>query len=456
MPLIDQPFKKVGVDLIGPLYPTSNRGHRYILVVVDFSTRYPEAVPLKRIDSTHVADALWEIWTRVGIPEEILTDRGAQFTSDVMKQVHQLLSAKGTTTTPYHAQCNGLVERFNGTLKTMLRRLCMETPKEWDRYIPALLFAYREVPQESTGFSPFELLYGRTVRGPMKVLKQLWTKEEMEPEKRTVAEYVIDLRNKMETMCELAHQNLEKGGQRHARYFNFKAQERHFQPGEKVLLLLPSNANKLEVAWQGPYAILEKVRDHDYKIQIGRKIRMYHANLLKRYEEREPEVSLAVIIDDTEGGMANEFKENDGIPVIPLEATEGPADVLINDALSEKQREQIDEILCRHSACLTDIPRRANISECEIKLIEEKPVRVRQYPLAYSQTETIMKEVDAMLKMGVIEPCASPYNAPIVLVKKKSGGDQVLCGLPRLEQGARIRRRTHSGHGIPVHEAEPC
>lgn len=71
--ILDQPFKKVGVDLLGPIHPASDKGNRYVMVVVDFATRYLEAVPLKKIDSVHVGNALWEVWTRVGIPEEILT-----------------------------------------------------------------------------------------------------------------------------------------------------------------------------------------------------------------------------------------------------------------------------------------------------------------------------------------------------------------------------------------------
>ena len=59
----------------------------------------------------------------------------------------------------------------------MLRRMCAERPKDWNRYLPALLFAIREVPQESLGFSPFELLYGRNVRGPMAILRELWSEE---------------------------------------------------------------------------------------------------------------------------------------------------------------------------------------------------------------------------------------------------------------------------------------
>ena len=94
-----------------------------------------------------------------------------------MKEVSRLLSMKQLVTTPYHPMCNGLVERFNGTMKQMLKRMCADRPKDWDRYLPALLFAYREVPQESLGFSPFELLYGRTVRGPMSILKEVGQKK---------------------------------------------------------------------------------------------------------------------------------------------------------------------------------------------------------------------------------------------------------------------------------------
>jgi len=93
--------------------------------------------------------------------------------SNVMKEVSRLLSVKQLTTTPYHSQCNGLLERFNGTLKTMLKRMSAERPKDWDRYVDPLLFSYREVPQEDIGFSFFEMLYGHPIRGPMTILKQL-------------------------------------------------------------------------------------------------------------------------------------------------------------------------------------------------------------------------------------------------------------------------------------------
>jgi len=85
MPLINSPFKRVAVDLVGPIAPVTDRGNRYILVMVDNATRYPEATALKSIEAETVAEELVTMFTRVGIPEEILSDQGSQFLSGVMK-----------------------------------------------------------------------------------------------------------------------------------------------------------------------------------------------------------------------------------------------------------------------------------------------------------------------------------------------------------------------------------
>ena len=123
MPVIDVPFQRVAIDIIGPLNPRTTHGNKYILTLVDYATRYPEAVALPSIEAERVAEALLEMFCRLGIPREMLTDRGSQFTSDMMNELSRLLSLKQLTTTPYHPMCNGLVEGFNGTLKMMLKRL---------------------------------------------------------------------------------------------------------------------------------------------------------------------------------------------------------------------------------------------------------------------------------------------------------------------------------------------
>ena len=232
MPIIDVPFQRIAMDLVGPISPVSDRGKRYILTIVDYATRYPEAVALFTIDTETVSEALLDIYSRVGVPKEVLTDMGTQFTSEVMKEVGRLLSLKQMTSTPYHPICNGLVEKFNGTLKLMLKRLCAERPKDWDRYINSLLFAYREAPQESTGFSPFEILYGRKVRGPLTILRELWTSDKDDPEVRSTYQYVIDLKEKLSTTCEMVQQALEKSSKRYKRYYDAKAKPRSLQIGD--------------------------------------------------------------------------------------------------------------------------------------------------------------------------------------------------------------------------------
>ena len=98
-------------------------------------------------------------------------DQGSNFTSQILAEVYQLLHIQSICTRPYHPQTDRMVEKFNQTLKNMLHKLAREDGEDWDTLLPYLLFAYREVSQGSTGFSPFKLLYGRCVRGPLDILK---------------------------------------------------------------------------------------------------------------------------------------------------------------------------------------------------------------------------------------------------------------------------------------------
>ena len=109
MPLIDTPFDRISVDIVGPIHPMTNNKKPYILMIVDYATRYPEATALPSIEATLVAEALVDIYTRVGIPREVLTDQGSQFTSEVMREVSRLLSIRQLTTTSDHPACNALL-----------------------------------------------------------------------------------------------------------------------------------------------------------------------------------------------------------------------------------------------------------------------------------------------------------------------------------------------------------
>ena len=165
---MERPRQRVAIDIVGPLERT-RRGNRYVLTLMDFATKYPEAVPLHRIDAPTICQELLTIFSRYGLPEQILSDRGSNFLARVTQELLRKLDIAHLKTSPYHPQSNGMLERFHSTLKQMLRKTCLEI-REWDTWISYLLFAYRETPHSTTGFSPFELMFGRDVRGPLTVL----------------------------------------------------------------------------------------------------------------------------------------------------------------------------------------------------------------------------------------------------------------------------------------------
>ncbi|CAC5369044.1 unnamed protein product [Mytilus coruscus] len=207
------------------------------------------------------------MFSRVGIPQTILTDQGSNFKSQLLADLYEILGAQGCTTSPYRPQSNGRCERFNGTLKSMLKKLCTESAEEWDELVPYALFAYREVPHEETGFSPFELLYGWPVRGPMAILRGLFTREdEMH---RSVIEHVITIRDCLADMSEIVKENLSHRKEKIKAWYVKRARFREFELGDEVLLLLPSEASKMKAMWKGPFRVIRRLNDVNYCINVG-------------------------------------------------------------------------------------------------------------------------------------------------------------------------------------------
>lgn len=428
MPLIDVPFKRVAVDIVGPIEPRSTDGNRYILTMVDYATRYPEAIPLPSIETERVAEALLEMFSRVGIPEEMITDRGSQFTSQMMAEVRRLLSIQHLMTTPYHAMGNGLVEKYNGTLKSMLKRMCQEQPKLWDRYLPAVLFAYREAPQVSLGFSPFELIYGRSVRGPLTILRELWDKP-ADNEVRTTYQYVFNLREKLEETCKLAQEELRKSQSRYKLYYDRKATDRKFKVGDEVLLMLPTAHNKLLLQWKGPYVVVERKGPMDYIIDINGTRKIFHANMLKQYFPRQ---TTSKVEDCTVAVLEEE--EPDTSPIMPpsTERKETWRFVRVNQELTESQQIEVSDLLQEFDSVMSDVPGKTTVIEHKISLQQNEIVRTRPYSIPYSLRSEVNKEILSMEAAGIIERSDSPYQSPMVVVKKPDKSNRICLDFRKL------------------------
>lgn len=155
LPMISAPFRCIAMDTVGP-FKKSSAGHQYILVLSDYAARYSEAFPLWSITTPKIIHALIQLYSRLGMPEEIRRN-----------QLHHRHQNKFLP--PTDGRTGGEVYQ---TLKSMLRKFFADTGCDWDKWLPFVLFAYREVPQASTGFSPFKLLYGWQVQGPFDLLRK--------------------------------------------------------------------------------------------------------------------------------------------------------------------------------------------------------------------------------------------------------------------------------------------
>ena len=344
----------------------------------------------------------------------------------------------------------------------MLKKMCEEQPAQWDRYISPLLFACREVKQESLGFSPFEIIYGKSVRGPLTILKELWTKDVPQDEVKITYQYVIDLNKRLEETMRIAQSELRKSQKKYRHYANQKTRDRQFKVGDKVLLLLPTDNNKLLMQWKGPYDITEKVTNQDYRINMKGKSRLFHVNMLKRYIQREEgnavdvtnaqvdkvnsglmtQVCVAVIDEEMAEDQQDNFQRNIKVDLPNIHAQESFDDIKINPELSESQKTELRNLVTEFKDVITDIPGSTDLIEHEIRLNSNEPVRSKPYTAPYALNQCIKDEIKSMLQMGIIEPSSSPYASPVVIVKKADGSNRFCIDYRKLNR-------------ITVFDAEP-
>lgn len=178
----------------------------------------------------------------------------------------------------------------------MLKKFICTNTKDCAKWLPYLPFAYREVPQASAGFSPFELLYGREVRGPLDVLQESWARSQ----EKSVLAFILQMRERMEQTTKLVRKNMEKTQHGQQAWYNKAAMERNFNPGQQVLRLLPKVENKLLAKWQVPYTVLRKLSATTFEIEMPERRnpkQVFHINPEKEWETWDISPQLRCLFD---------------------------------------------------------------------------------------------------------------------------------------------------------------
>ena len=246
----EYPGQKWGLDLCGP-YPESASGSKYILTAVDLYSGWPEmwALPSKSSESI-VQLLIDELIPRFSCPESMVSDNGAEFRSQTMSQLLQELNIQHIYTSPYHPQGNSKTERFHRCLNDMLSKKTSKRPELWDQYLSPILAAYRAGISESTGYSPFFLMY---MRDPVLPLDNL-----LKPRRKYygVEYHRVALERQHEAFTHV-HRNLRKARARQKRYHDRGAVQVEFHVGDPVYLRNHCRHSKLDDRWISHYRVIE-------------------------------------------------------------------------------------------------------------------------------------------------------------------------------------------------------
>lgn len=263
-------MERLAVDILGEL-PVTEHGNKYILVVGDYFTKWTECFPMPNMEASTVARLLvTEMISRFGVPDKIHSDQGAQFESSLFTEVCKLLQIEKTRTTPYHPQSDGMVERFNRTLATMLSMFVDENHKNWDEQIPYVMMAYRATEHETTGMSPNMLMLGRETSTPLDIIY------EMPPPIKPIPTntWAWELRERLETAHRFVRQNIGQNMQRQKMYRDQRLFYETFAPGDNVYVFFPIKrigcSRKLTGFWRGPFEVSKRIAEVLYKVNCGR------------------------------------------------------------------------------------------------------------------------------------------------------------------------------------------
>ena len=222
-----KPFEIVGIDVVGPL-PTSSR-RKYIIVAVDYLTKFAETRALTSFNAQHTAAFFTEqILLRHGAPVQVISDRGKNFIASLFKRWLKMSNICTTPSTAYHPQTNGLCERVNGIIVNILRRYIDHSQEDWSDWLPWATFAYNTTPHSSTNFTPFELVYGRPARLPLEPDPILPVEEINE------SEYHRINHRSWELMRELARTNIAQAQDNYTFQHDLNTKPPKFQVGDRV------------------------------------------------------------------------------------------------------------------------------------------------------------------------------------------------------------------------------
>ena len=248
---INKIFDRIGIDLVLGL-PETEEGFIGIMVITEYLTKYPYAVPIKTKTALEISDHLIQYFSLFGPPAEILTDQGREFVNQIVDDLIKSIGIEHTITSSYHPRTDGLCERYNQTLIRSLRKHADENKLNWHKWLPYCLMAYRDTIQSSTGFTPYQLLFGRDMN---KFIN--YDKEENKIQQTEIAQRLEEIKTSFEDTIPKAIENIKIAQKQQIITQNsaHHIQDELLKIGDEVYIVVKKLHSKMEPDYLGPYFI---------------------------------------------------------------------------------------------------------------------------------------------------------------------------------------------------------
>jgi hypothetical protein len=394
---------------------------------------FPYAVAIPNHQATTLVKEIIKYFSIFGICEQILHDLGTDFTSELFSVMLQSFGVSQLRSTVCHPQTN-IVEGYHRVMKKMLRAYVDTHKESWDKGLDLVMFAYREVPISDYGFSPFELLFGRHVVGPLSLLFDCWWSEPKADVSKHVLAHMLEIRDNMQTAADVVHASQEARQEKNKARYDKNCRPLKLKPDDLVLTFQTVPGDPLRVKYTGPHRIIKQTSDVDYLVEFlgtRKEQRNMHVNLLRKYFQRTEFVGVLQkdAVTDCQSSSTNDLI----IPEVMLDAQEmDDADIrsilstnVVTDLhaklnhLSDLQQRDILSIVNDFVNLFSDKPGLANIDEHVIRLKPEaKVIRSQPYRMSPDSQTKLRVEINSLLAEGLIENTVSEWSSPAIVVPK--------------------------------------
>lgn len=318
---VSGPWEMLGVDLMGP-FPRSSRGNTYLLVFVDYYSRWVEMFPLRKATAEIISQHLVkEIVTRWGVPTYLLSDQGPQFLSSVYEETCKRWNILQKKTSAYHPQTN-LTERINRNIKALLASYVEDKHTSWDKLLPEFRFALNTAVHEPTGVTPAELNLGRTLKGPLDA--------ELRPQLGNPDTAAYATAKQVNELREFAMDNLKRAKQKQKKQYDKGRRDGEFSERDRVWIRThplskgdKSFTAKLAPRWKGPYRVVRRTGPVNFEVvteDTGEDLRVVHFAQMKpcypsakEWERAQRQKVLEIFQDESDD------EDFPGFPVSDLE-----------------------------------------------------------------------------------------------------------------------------------------